>query len=584
MQLRAEEISEIIKKNIQNYEKATQTMETGTVISVGDGIARIYGLEGAQAGELLEFPGNLMGLVLNLESDNVGSALFGESSHIKEGDVVKRTGRIMDVPVGEAVVGRVVNSLGQPVDGKGPIETAHRRRVELKAPGIVWRQPVKEALQTGLKAIDALVPIGRGQRELIIGDRQTGKTAVAIDTIINQKGQGVYCFYVAIGQKQSTVASVVDKLASFGAMEYTTVITAGASEMAPLLYIAPYSGCTMAEYFRDTGRHALCIYDDLSKQAVAYRQLSLLLRRPPGREAYPGDVFYIHSRLLERAAKMANLWFVVKKGTKIPPGDHSFRGVDGKIHVGDVGHEEAEKVLKEKNDPDLEIAKDPHSGGSLTALPVIETQAGDVSAYIPTNVISITDGQIFLESDLFYSGVRPAINVGISVSRVGGSAQVKAMRSVAGTLKLDLAQYRAMAAFAQFASDLDAVTRKQLERGARLVELLKQPQYKPLPVEKQVISIFAGTKGYTDELPIDQIAKYEADLLAFIEGKHPQILEDIKTKKAIDKDIESALSKALETFGKGFGKGDVKDEEPPKEDKPKKKKKAKDESKDEAAE
>jgi F-type H+-transporting ATPase subunit alpha len=524
-----------------------------------------------------------MGLVLNLESDNVGCALFGESSHVKEGDVVKRTGRIMDVPVGEAVVGRVVNALGQPVDGKGPIETAHRRRVELKAPGIVWRQPVKEALQTGLKAIDALVPIGRGQRELIIGDRQTGKTAVAIDTIINQKGQGVYCFYVAIGQKQSTVASVVDKLASFGAMEYTTVITAGASEMAPLLYIAPYSGCTMAEYFRDTGRHALCIYDDLSKQAVAYRQLSLLLRRPPGREAYPGDVFYIHSRLLERAAKMANLWFVVKKGTKIPPGDHAFRGVDGKIHVGDVGHEEAEKVLKEKNDPDLEIAKDPHSGGSLTALPVIETQAGDVSAYIPTNVISITDGQIFLESDLFYSGVRPAINVGISVSRVGGSAQVKAMRSVAGTLKLDLAQYRAMAAFAQFASDLDAVTRKQLERGARLVELLKQPQYKPLPVEKQVISIFAGTKGYTDELPIDQIAKYEADLLAFIEGKYPQILEDIKTKKAIDKELEATLAKALEAFGKGFGKGDVKDD-PPKEDKPKKKKKAKDESKDEAAE
>ena len=585
MQLRAEEISEIIKKNIQNYEKATQTMETGTVISVGDGIARIYGLEGAQAGELLEFPGNLMGLVLNLESDNVGAALFGESSHIKEGDVVKRTGRIMDVPVGEAVVGRVVNALGQPVDGKGPIETAHRRRVEVKAPGIVWRQPVKESLQTGLKAIDALVPIGRGQRELIIGDRQTGKTAVAIDTIINQKGQGVYCFYVAIGQKQSTVASVVDKLASFGAMEYTTVVIAGASEMAPLQYIAPYSGVTMAEYFRDTGRHALCIYDDLSKQAVAYRQLSLLLRRPPGREAYPGDVFYIHSRLLERAAKMGNIWFVVKKGTKIPPGDHSFRGVDGKIHVGDVGHEEAEKLLKEKNDSDLEIAKDPHSGGSLTALPVIETQAGDVSAYIPTNVISITDGQIFLESDLFFSGVRPAINVGISVSRVGGSAQIKAMKSVAGTLKLDLAQYRAMAAFAQFASDLDAVTRKQLERGARLVELLKQGQYAPLSVERQVIALFAGTKGYLDDLPVDKIAQYEKDLLAFIEGKHPQILEDIKTKKAIDKDIEGALVKALEAFGKGFGKGDGKtsEEEPPKEEKPKKKKK-KDESKDEAAE
>ncbi len=589
MQLRAEEISEIIKKNILSYESSTQTMETGTVISVGDGIARIYGLDGAQAGELLEFPGNLMGLVLNLESDNVGTALFGEASHIKEGDIVKRTGRIMEVPVGEAVVGRVVNALGIPVDGKGPIETPHRRRVEIKAPGIVWRQPVKEALQTGLKAIDALVPIGRGQRELIIGDRQTGKTAVAIDTIINQKGLGVYCFYVAIGQKQSTVASVVDKLASFGAMEYTTVVMAGASEMAPLQYIAPYSGCTMAEYFRDTGRHALCIYDDLSKQAVAYRQLSLLLRRPPGREAYPGDVFYIHSRLLERAAKMANLHFVVKKGTKVPPGDKHFRGVDGKIHVGDVGHEEAEKELKartEKGETDLVIEKDPHSGGSLTALPVIETQAGDVSAYIPTNVISITDGQIFLESDLFFSGVRPAINVGISVSRVGGSAQVKAMKSVASTLKLDLAQYRAMAAFAQFASDLDAVTRKQLERGARLVELLKQGQYQPLSVERQVISIFAGTRGYLDEIPVDQIAKYEHDLLSFIESKHPQILEDIKTKKALDKDGEAALSKALEAFGKGFGKGaaaKAEEEEPKSEGKPKKKKKKTDDE-DEAAE
>jgi F-type H+-transporting ATPase subunit alpha len=586
MQLRAEEISDIIKKNIQSYEKVTQTMETGSVISVGDGIARIYGLEGAQAGELLEFPGNLMGLVLNLETDNVGVALFGEASHIKEGDTVKRTGRIMDVPIGEAVIGRVVNALGIPVDGKGPITTQLRGRVEVKAPGIVWRQPVKEPLQTGLKPIDAMVPIGRGQRELIIGDRQTGKTAVAIDTIINQKGQGVYCFYVAIGQKQSTVASVVDKLAQFGAMEYTTVVTAGASEMAPLLYIAPYAGCTMAEYFRDTGRHALCIYDDLSKQAVAYRQLSLLLRRPPGREAYPGDVFYIHSRLLERAAKMANLWYVVKKGTKVTPGDRTFRGVDGKIHVGDVGQEEAEKELKEreaKGEADLVLERDPHSGGSLTALPVIETQAGDVSAYIPTNVISITDGQIFLESDLFYSGVRPAINVGISVSRVGGSAQVKAMRSVASTLKLDLAQYRAMAAFAQFASDLDAVTRKQLERGARLVELLKQPQYKPLSVEKQVVALFAGTKGFLDELPVEKIATYEHDLLAYLEGKHPQILEDIKTKKIIDKDIEARLMAALESFGKGFGKGgDGAHAEPEPDDKPKKKKKSKD-SKEEAA-
>jgi F-type H+-transporting ATPase subunit alpha len=579
MQLRAEEIPDIIKKNIQNYEKATQTTETGTVISVGDGIARVYGLEGAQSGELLEFPGNLMGLVLNLESDNVGAALFGEASHVKEGDVVKRTGRIMDVPIGEAVIGRVVNALGIPVDGKGPIETQKRGRVELKAPGIVWRQPVKEPLQTGIKPIDAMVPIGRGQRELIIGDRQTGKTAVAIDTIINQKGQGVYCFYVAIGQKQSTVASVVDKLASFGAMEYTTVVTAGASEMAPLLFVAPYAGCTMAEYFRDTGRHALCIYDDLSKQAVAYRQLSLLLRRPPGREAYPGDVFYIHSRLLERAAKMANLWYVVKKGTKVPAGDRSFRGLDNKIHVGDVGQEEAEKELKAreaKGETDLVVERDPHSGGSLTALPIIETQAGDVSAYIPTNVISITDGQIFLESDLFYSGVRPAINVGISVSRVGGSAQVKAMRSVAGTLKLDLAQYRAMAAFAQFASDLDAVTRKQLERGARLVELLKQPQYQPLSVEKQVVAIFAGTRGFLDDLPLDAIAKYEHDLLAFLAGTHPQILEDIKTKKVIDKDIEDRLMSALEGFSKGFGKGGAtKTEEPPS-----KKKKSKEPTKD----
>ncbi len=626
MQLRAEEISEIIKKNIQNYEKATQTMETGTVISVGDGIARIYGLEGAQAGELLEFPGNLMGLVLNLETDNVGVALFGESTHIKEGTIVKRTGRIMEVPVGEALVGRVVNALGHPVDGKGPIESPHRRRVEIKAPGILARQPVKEPLQTGIKAIDAMVPIGRGQRELIIGDRQTGKTAVAIDTILNQMGQGVYCFYVAIGQKQSTVASVVDKLTQHGAMEYTTVVIAGASEMAPLQYIAPYSGVTMAEYFRDTGRHALCIYDDLSKQAVAYRQLSLLLRRPPGREAYPGDVFYTHSRLLERAAKMADVLYVVKKGTTVPAGDPKFRGADGAHHVGEPGHESAkhalwklaapelfakfeeeeskkdadkkklgemEKELKAKAEAsDHVIEKDPHSGGSLTALPIIETQAGDVSAYIPTNVISITDGQIFLESDLFYSGVRPAINVGISVSRVGGNAQIKAMKSVAGTLKLDLAQYRAMAAFAQFASDLDAVTRKQLERGARLVELLKQGQYQPLAVEKQIVSIFAGTKGYLDALPMEKIAPYEHDVHAFLEAKHPTIFEDIRARKVIDKDLEGRLSSALDQFAKAFGRGDGGAAEEPSEegenpyagDQPvkKKKKKKKKETKDAA--
>jgi F-type H+-transporting ATPase subunit alpha len=547
MQLRAEEISSIIKKQIQNYEKAALTTETGTVLSVGDGIARIYGLEGAMAGELLEFPGNLMGLVLNLEADNVGAVCFGDVSNVKEGSVVKRTSRILDVPVGEALVGRVVNALGQAVDGKGPIETPHRRRVEIKAPGILARQPVKEPLQTGIKAIDALVPIGRGQRELIIGDRQTGKTAVALDTIVNQRGQGVYCFYVAIGQKQSTVASVVDKLTQLGAMEYTTVVTAGASEMAPLQFIAPYSGVTMAEYFRDSGRHALCIYDDLSKQAVAYRQLSLLLRRPPGREAYPGDVFYIHSRLLERAAKMAEECAVVKKEVT----EWDKRG-DGKVHKGELGSHHAHDELKQKGDG-YHILKNPRSGGSLTALPVIETQAGDVSAYIPTNVISITDGQIFLESDLFYSGVRPAINVGISVSRVGGSAQIKAMKTVAGRLKLELAQYREMAAFAQFASDLDKVTRDQLERGARLVEILKQGQYVPLPVERQVVVIYAGTRGYVDKLAISEIADYERGLCDFIEKKYPSLFETLRTKKAIDDQTEATLKKALDEFGLAFG-------------------------------
>jgi F-type H+/Na+-transporting ATPase subunit alpha len=552
MQLRAEEISAIIKTQIQNYEKAALTTETGTVLSVGDGIARIYGLEGAMAGELLEFPGNLMGLVLNLETDNVGAVCFGEVVNVKEGAVVKRTGRILDVPVGEALVGRVVNALGQPIDGKGPIETPHRRRVEIKAPGILARQPVKEPLQTGIKAIDAMVPIGRGQRELIIGDRQTGKTAVALDTIINQKGQGVYCFYIAIGQKQSTVASVVDKLTQYGAMEYTTVVVAGASEMAPLQFIAPYSGVTMAEYFRDTGRHALCIYDDLSKQAVAYRQLSLLLRRPPGREAYPGDVFYIHSRLLERAAKMAEEVAVTRKDVT----DFDKRG-DAKVYKGDLGKHHAEAERKEKGDG-YHIIRNPRSGGSLTALPIIETQAGDVSAYIPTNVISITDGQIFLETDLFYSGVRPAINVGISVSRVGGSAQIKAMKSYAGKLKLELAQYREMAAFAQFASDLDQVTRNQLERGARLVELLKQGQYVPLPVEKQIVSIFAGTRGYIDKLAISQIAAYERGVHDFIEKKYPSVYETIRTKKAVDADTETTLKKALDEFAGAFGSGDGK--------------------------
>lgn len=545
MQLRAEEISQIIKKNIQNFDKAAEVMETGTVLTVGDGIARVYGLEGVMAGELVEFPGGIPGLALNLEHDNVGIALFGDTSTIKEGDTVKRTGRIMEVPVGEALLGRVVDSLGNPIDGKGPIETPHRRRVELKAPGIIARQPVKEPMQTGIKAIDAMVPIGRGQRELIIGDRKTGKTAVALDAIINQKGLDVQCFYVAIGQKQSTVAEVVEKLRSFGALEYTTIIATTASESAPLQYIAPYTGVTMAEYFRDTGRHALIIYDDLSKQAVAYRQMSLLLRRPPGREAYPGDVFYIHSRLLERAAKMAEEWAALPKGST-----WSDLG-STTVHRGEDGKKGAEKEAKEKGGA-IEAIKNPHSGGSLTALPVIETQAGDVSAYIPTNVISITDGQIFLETDLFYSGVRPAINVGLSVSRVGGSAQIKAMRSVAGTLKLELAQFREMAAFAQFASDLDAATRKQLERGQRLTELLKQGQYAPMPVEDQIVIVFAGTKGFVDKLPLSSLKRYEQELFTFLKANHAEILSGIRTKKVLDDDLTKKLHAALTAFGEKF--------------------------------
>jgi F-type H+-transporting ATPase subunit alpha len=503
--IRAEEISEIIKQQIADYEKTVEYSETGVVLSVGDGIARIYGLEKVMAGELIEFPGNLYGMVLNLEEDNVGATVLGEVTHIREGDTVKRTGRIVEVPVGDAVIGRVVDPLGKPLDGKGPIEAKESRRIEIKAPGIVARQPVKEPVQTGIKAIDSMIPIGRGQRELIIGDRQTGKTAIAVDTIINQKSthetdQPVFCFYVAIGQKQSTVAQVVDKLESFGAMEYTSVISATASDPATLQFIAPYSGCTMGEFLRDNGKHALLIYDDLSKHAVAYRQLSLLLRRPPGREAFPGDVFYVHSRLLERAAKMS----------------------------------------------------DERGGGSLTALPIIETQAGDVSAYIPTNVISITDGQIFLETDLFYSGVRPAISVGLSVSRVGGNAQIKAMKQVAGSLRLDLAQFREMEAFAQFGSDLDKATLAQLERGRRLVQVLKQPQYKPLSVEQQVLLIFAGTNGYLDEYPEAAIAKYESELYQFIESRHPEVLAEIKEKKKISDEFADQLSKVLEEFKSTF--------------------------------
>ena len=500
MDIGTAEITSIIKKQIEDYDKGVKVEEIGTVLSTGDGIARIYGLDNAAAGELLEFPNNVFGMALNLEEDNVGAALFGESHLIKEGDRVNRTGRIVEVPVGDALRGRVVSPLGEPIDGRGPIETTERRRIELKAPGIVARQPVTQPLQTGLKAIDSMIPIGRGQRELIIGDRQTGKTAVCLDTIINQKGGDVTCIYVAVGQKRSTVAQVVDQLRQYGAMDYTIVVAATASEAAPLQYIAPYSGCTMGEYFRDNGRHALVIYDDLSKHAVAYRQLSLLLRRPPGREAFPGDVFYLHSRLLERAAKMS----------------------------------------------------DAQGGGSLTALPIIETQAGDVSAYVPTNVISITDGQIYLETDLFYSGVRPAINVGLSVSRVGGNAQIRAMKQVAGGLRLDLAQYREMAAFAQFGSDLDVATQRQIARGSRLVEILKQGQYQPMPVEKQVLIIYAGTKGFIDEVAPENLQRYQNELFEFVESQHPGLFPAIVEKRQIDDDTKPQLEKALQEFNQRF--------------------------------
>ena len=491
--IKAGEISEIIKRQLAGYEAEVDVQEVGRVIEVGDGIARIYGLEQAMAGELLQFPGDVVGMVLNLERDQVGAVLLGEDTAIKEGDVVKRTNRIAQVPVGEALVGRVVNALGQPVDGKGPIATKEFRPIERYAPGVVDRRSVKEPLQTGLKAIDSMIPIGRGQRELIIGDRGTGKTAIGVDTIINQKGQDVYCFYVAIGQKRSTVAQVVKILEDSGAMVFTTVIVASASEPAPLQYLAPYAGVTMGEYFRDSRRHALCIYDDLSKHAAAYRQLSLLLRRPPGREAYPGDVFYLHSRLLERAAKL----------------------------------------------------NDALGGGSLTALPIIETQLGDVSAYIPTNVISITDGQIYLESDLFYGGVRPAVNVGLSVSRVGGSAQIRAMRQVAGKLRLDLAQYRELAAFAQFGSDLDKATQLQLARGQRMVEILKQGQYRPLPVEKQVAIIFAGTQGLLDDLPVDAVPEFETHFYGWLERKAPQLLGEIRDKKELSDAMRETLATAV---------------------------------------
>jgi F-type H+-transporting ATPase subunit alpha len=508
MDIRAAEISKVIKEQIANFGTEAQVSEVGSVLSVGDGIARIHGLDNVQAGEMVEFSNGVQGMALNLEADNVGVVIFGSDAEIKEGDVVKRTGTIVDVPVGKGLLGRVVDGLGNPIDGKGPIEYTQRMRVETKAPGIIPRKSVHEPVQTGLKAIDALVPVGRGQRELIIGDRQTGKTAVAIDAFINQKGinagddesKKLYCIYVAIGQKRSTVAQIVRQLEENGAMEYCIVVAATASEPAPLQFLAPYTGCTMGEYFRDNGMHSLIVYDDLSKQAVAYRQMSLLLRRPPGREAYPGDVFYLHSRLLERAAKM----------------------------------------------------NEDNGSGSMTALPIIETQAGDVSAYIPTNVISITDGQIFLETNLFYQGIRPAINVGLSVSRVGSAAQTKAMKKVSGSIKLELAQYREMAAFAQFGSDLDASTQKLLNRGARLTELLKQPQFSPMPFEEQTVSIFAGTNGYLDSIATNRVNEYENAMLSFMRADHKDVLEGIRESKDLKDDVKDKLTSALETFGKQF--------------------------------
>jgi len=499
-QIRADEITSILRQEIENYEKAIDVTEIGSVISVGDGIARIHGLEKVMSGELIEFSHDVAGIAMNLEEDQVGAVLLGDYTTIKEGDEVRRTGRIMSVPVGEELIGRVVNALGEPIDGKGPIQTKQFNPVERLAPGVVARQGVKEPMQTGIKAIDAMIPIGRGQRELIIGDRQTGKTAIALDTIINQKGGDMICIYVAIGQKRSTVAQVVKTLEDHGAMDYTIVVSASASDPAPMQYLAPFSGCAIGEYFRDTKRHALCVYDDLSKHAAAYREISLLLRRPPGREAYPGDVFYLHSRLLERAAKLNN----------------------------------------------------EHGGGSLTALPFIETQAGDVSAYIPTNVISITDGQIFLEADLFNSNVRPAINVGISVSRVGGNAQTKAMKSIAGRLRLEMAQYRALAAFAQFGSDLDKASLDQLNRGKHLVEILKQGQYQPLPLERQIIIIFAGTQAFLDDLPVEQCRKFEEELYRYMDNAHREIRDEIRDKKALDDNLRARLKDAIAEFKSRF--------------------------------
>lgn len=496
MEIRAEEISQIIREQIKDYEKKLEVSETGIVLSIGDGVARVHGVEKAMAMEMLEFPGNIFGLCLNLEEDNVGVAIMGDDTKIKEGDIVKRTGRIAEIPVGDAVLGRVIDAVGNPLDGKGPVNAEEFRRIEMTAPGVIARQPVRESMYTGIKAIDAMTPIGRGQRELIIGDRQIGKTAIAVDAILNQKDTDIFCIYVAIGQKKSTVAQVVDILQREGAMEYTTVVAACASDPATQQYLAPYAGCSIGEYYRDNGKHALIIYDDLSKQATAYRQISLLLRRPPGREAYPGDIFYNHSRLLERAAKL----------------------------------------------------NDELGGGSLTALPIIETQAGDVSAYIPTNVISITDGQVYLEPGLFFSGIRPAINVGLSVSRVGGAAQTKAMKKVAGTLRTEMAQFRELEAFAQFGSDLDKATQRQLNRGRRLVQVLKQPQYQPMPAENEVMILFAAARGYLDEWPETAVSEYESTMLEFMQSKHPELLDEIKNSGEINNELDQKLIKALDEF------------------------------------
>ncbi len=554
--IKPEEISSLIRREIANYGRAADVADTGEVLMVGDGIARVHGLDSAAAGELLEFSDGTIGIALNLEEDNIGAVLLGDDTNIREGDKVKRTGRISQVPVGPGLLGRVIDAIGAPQDGLGPIKTEEIRLIERIAPGIVKRQPVTEPLQTGLKAIDSMTPIGRGQRELIIGDRQTGKTAIAIDTILNQNRDwdgnpdnlDVICIYVAIGQKRSTVARIMDILRKENALGYTVIVAATASEPSPQQYLAPYAGVAIAEYFMDQGRHALIVYDDLSKHAWAYREMSLLLRRPPGREAYPGDVFYLHSRLLERAVKMAEEYIVVPAN-----GPDTIRRADvgdKKIYVGVPGQWELDKELKDRHD--VKKAKIIESGGSITALPVIETQAGDVSAYIPTNVISITDGQIFLEADLFYSGVRPAVNVGISVSRVGGSAQIKAMKQVSGSLKIDLAQYRELAAFAQFGSDLDAVTQKQLARGERLVELLKQDQNYPLTVTEQVISLFAGTRGFLDGLKVPSVQRFEKELLDFIRRHRASIIDVIEKEKALSKDTEAKLMEAIKDFREAF--------------------------------